>query len=95
MAGSMIDPMAATSATPDPEMAPKSMHDMTMTMAMPPGMCPTRVAANLVMRGVMPPSAMTAPARRKSGMARSVKESTPTTMRWASTRTGTLDWKSR
>ena len=91
MAGSIIEPMAATSATPEPEIAPKNIQETTMTIAMPPRMCPTMLEANLMIRGVMSPSAMRAPARRKSGIASRVKESTPTTMRCAMTSTGSVD----
>ena len=51
----------------------------------------TMLEANLIIRGVMSPSAMRAPARRKSGIASRVKESTPTTMRCAMTSTGSVD----
>ena len=84
----MIEPMATTSATPEPEIAPKNMHETTMIIARPPRMWPTMAEAKRMMRGVMSPSAIREPARRNSGMARSENESAPTTMRWATTRSG-------
>ena len=90
IAGSIIEPIAATSATPEPDIAPKNMQETTMTIAMPPRMCPTMLEAKRIMRGVMSPSAIRAPASRKSGMASSVKESAPTTMRCAITSQGSV-----
>ena len=87
--GTTMEPMAATSAMPNPEMAPNSIHETTKTMASPPGMRPTRMEASRMILGVMSPRAISVPASRKSGMARSVKESTPTTMRCAMAAMGT------
>ena len=42
MAGIIREPMAAASATADPEMPPKNMAATTLTWPSPPRMCPTR-----------------------------------------------------
>jgi hypothetical protein len=95
MAGSIKEPMAVTSATPEPEMAPKNMQEMTMTMARPPAMQPTRVLANPMIRSVILASDMSWPASRKSGMASRGKESIPMVICWEMTASETLPYSSR
>ena len=85
MAGSIREPMAVTSATPEPEMAPKNMHEITITMARPPVIRPTRALAKPMIRVVMLASDMSIPAKRKRGIARSGNESIPRVICWAMT----------
>ena len=75
--GIITDPMAAVSATDDPEMQPKSVLASTFTSARPPRMKPTKTDARLMSRIAMPPSAMMPPASTKNGMASSAKSSVP------------------
>ena len=83
MAGTIIDPMATTSATPDPESEPNSIQAAIITMARPPVPRPTMAAQKATMRGARPPCTISVPANRNSGMASSVKLSIPATMRCA------------
>src|SRR5712692_4190337 len=71
MAGMITLPIAATSATADPEISAKNIDETTFTMPNPPRMCPTSVEAMLMMRREIPVELMIPPARMNSGMARS------------------------
>ena len=51
----MKDPMADTVAGPEPEMAAKNMQAITVTMASPPVMAPTRASASTTRRREIPP----------------------------------------
>ena len=55
---------------------------MIATMPSPPRMWPTQVTANSTMRFDRPPAFISSPARRKNGMARSVKVLAPVTICW-------------
>lgn len=75
MVGTMIAPTAAVVAGPEPEMAPKNMQVMTVTMARPPVRWPTRESKNSTSRLDRPPPSIRAPDRMKKGMAIRGKES--------------------
>ena len=55
MAGTMRDPMAATVAGADPEMAPKNAQQMAVTIANPPVTCPMTASARSTSLLVIPP----------------------------------------
>ena len=82
--------MATTSATPDPDRAPNSMHATTMASARPPLTWPTRAEQRRTMRSVSPDRVRRPPASTKSGIASSVKESSPATVRCAATISGAV-----
>jgi hypothetical protein len=67
--GIMIDPMAATVAGAEPEMAPKNAQARKETTARPPGSQPTRERARLTSRLETPPVSIRLPARIKKGTA--------------------------
>jgi hypothetical protein len=77
MGGIMVDPMAETSATVEPEMPEKMYSATTTAMERPPRTQPTSAWASRTRRTAMPPVSISAPARMNSGMARSTNESTP------------------
>ncbi len=77
MGGIMVEPMAETSATVEPEIPEKMYSATTTAMESPPRIQPTSACARRTSRTAMPPVSMRAPARMKRGMARSTKESTP------------------
>ncbi len=88
MAGSSRLPMATTSATPEPDKAPNIRQASTATTARPPLMSPTMAAHRRTMRWVRPAPFISWAARMKSGIASSVKLSSPTTYCWAATMSG-------
>ncbi len=69
MAGITTLPMAAASATDEPEISLWIMVATTVTMASPPRMNPTRLLAMFTRRREIPDVSMSPPARMKSGMA--------------------------
>src|SRR5436309_15565566 len=71
MAGMMMLPIAATSATAEPEISAKNMDEATLTMPSPPRICPTSVEAMLMMRRERPAELMRPPASANSRRARS------------------------
>src|SRR5438094_8835985 len=71
MAGMMMLPIAATSATAEPEISAKNIEEATLTLPNPPRICPTTGEAMLMMRKEMPAELMMPPARMNSGMASS------------------------
>ena len=73
IAGISTDPIAATSATADPEISAKNSDTPTFTMARPPRTKPISAAVKSISRREMPPVFMRAPARMKSGIAISGK----------------------
>src|SRR5215472_14247391 len=77
MGGIIVEPMAETSATVEPEMPEKMYSATTTAMLSPPRIHPTRTWASRTRRTAIPPVSMSAPARMKRGMARRTKESTP------------------
>ena len=73
MAGMRTEPVAATSATAEPEISAKNIETPTLTMASPPRTKPISAETKAMRRVEMPPVFMSAPARMKSGMAMSGK----------------------
>src|SRR3989304_4647507 len=69
MAGITTLPMAAASATDDPEISLWIIVATTVTMARPPRMNPTRLLARFTRRREIPDVSMRPPARMKRGMA--------------------------
>src|SRR5581483_2335393 len=82
IAGIRIDPMAATSATAEPEISAKNIEAPMLTIASPPRMKPSSAEANAISRRDMPSAFMIAPARQNSGIAISGKLVDP----WSMTR---------
>ena len=64
-----IDPIAATSATAEPEISAKNSDTPMLTIASPPRMKPMIAETKLISRSVMPPAFMIAPASTNIGMA--------------------------
>jgi len=81
MAGMRIEPSAEASAVALPEMPAKKPADSTVTDDMPPLRCPTMARAKPTMRSVMPPTFISMPASRKSGIVSRMNWSTPAIMR--------------
>ena len=77
ISGMMMEPMAATVATDEPEMAAKSAQAMMPARASPPYICPTMVVAKWIIRRATPPLVSSVPARMKKGMAMIPKFSMP------------------
>ncbi len=75
--GTRSELIADTSAAVDPEIPEKRISATTTTIASPPRTLPTIAIARSTMRSEIPPDSMSAPARMKSGIASSTKESTP------------------
>src|SRR5688500_7335623 len=77
IAGITTLPIAAASATEEPEISLWIMVATTVTMARPPRMKPTRLLARLTRRRDMPDVSIRPPARMKSGIASSGKLEAP------------------
>jgi len=75
MAGIIIEPMEATVAGADPDIAPKNMHVTTVTIAKPPVNCPISESQKPTRRLERPPPSINAPERIKPGIASRGKES--------------------
>ena len=75
MAGSMIPPMAAAVAGPEPEIAAKNMEATIAAMPRPPGVSPVRMLAISTSRRAMPVFSISVPTSMKNGIAISGKES--------------------
>ena len=73
MAGIIIEPIAARSASPEPESADMNMLATMLAWASPPRRWPTRARERPTRRSVMPATFMTSPARTNSGTASSGK----------------------
>src|SRR5687768_15106308 len=71
MAGMRIEPIAATSATAEPEISAKNIETPIVTMASPPRMNPRIAETKPMRRWEMPVAFMIAPARTNIGMAMS------------------------
>ena len=69
----MIGPVAAMSATAEPEISAKNIEVITFTCASAPFIQPTSAPQKSIRRCVMPELFMIAPARMKSGIAMSGK----------------------
>ncbi len=71
-----MPPMATAAATPEPDMAPKSMFATMLVWARAPGRrCATSLAQPTSLRA-MPPEFIRLPARTKNGIASREKELT-------------------
>ena len=79
--GPMIVPIAEADATPEPDIAPKSILATAFVWAREPGTRPVRTFAKLIRRMAMPPLFIIFPARIKNGMAKSVKMEIPEKIR--------------
>src|SRR5512145_168110 len=77
IAGITTLPIAAASATDEPEISLWIMVATTVTIARPPRMKPTRLFARLTRRWDIPEVSMRPPARMKSGIASSGKLDAP------------------
>src|SRR5690625_661776 len=73
--GIIIDPIAATVAGPEPDIAAKNMLAKTVTIANPPTKYPTNTSANLSKRSDTPPSFIKTPVKINNGIAKREKES--------------------
>ncbi len=77
MAGIMIDPRAATSATAEPEISAKNMAVTTFTIASPPRMNPISAEAKAISRREMLDVFIRPPAKMNNGIARRGKGVAP------------------
>ena|SRR5690625_2797940 len=75
MAGIINEPIDATVAGPDPEIAEKNMQATTVTMANPPTTNPINASAKLSSLLEIPPLPISNPAKINKGIAISGKES--------------------
>src|SRR5690554_7437420 len=73
ISGIRMEPVAATSATADPEISAKNRDTPTLTMARPPRTKPTMALTRLISRLDRPEVFIRAPAKMNSGMAISGK----------------------
>ncbi len=80
MAGISTEPMAATSATAEPEISAKNSDTPTFTIARPPRMKPISADVKSISRREMPPVFISAPAKMNNGMAMSGKLVAPSNM---------------
>ena len=83
MAGIRIDPIAATSATAEPEISAKNIEVAMLIIASPPRTKPTSAEAKAIRRRDRLLEFMIAPARMNSGMASSGKLVAPLNMTMA------------
>ena len=72
-----MEPMADAVAIPDPQRAPKNIHEMMVTHPMAPSTKSTRADAKFTIRLAIPPVDMMVPASMKKGMHITVKEKIP------------------
>ena len=77
MEGSIIEPIAATVAGPEPVSAAKIAQLNTVTIPSPPGSQPKILFAQSVRRLEIPPKSIRFPTKINSGTASSVKELRP------------------
>ena len=89
--GIITEPIAAVSATDEPEMQPNMVEARMLTSARPPRRKPTKTFARLTRREAMPPSAMMPPARMKNGIASSAKSSMPSEVFSMTASSGKID----
>ncbi len=67
--GIRMEPIAATSATAEPEISAKNNETPMFTIASPPRMKPMMAVTKLINRSVIPPAFMMAPASTNIGIA--------------------------
>ena len=77
ISGINTEPIAATSATAEPEISAKNSDTPTLTIASPPRTKPMSDDTKLINRRDIPPVFISAPARTKRGMAISGKDVAP------------------
>ena len=77
IAGTTSEPIAAVSASAEPETPPNMRQEATVTMPRPPGRKPRAVRVKLTIRLPMPPCDSNSPANMNSGTAISRNGSTP------------------
>lgn len=77
IAGMMIGPVAATSATAEPEISAKNIEETTFTCASAPRIEPTSAVQKSIRRREIEDEFMTAPAKMNIGMAISGKLEAP------------------
>ena len=87
-AGIMIEPIAATVAGDDPEIAAKNAHAAVAAIARPPGSRPKKSVATRISFFERPPAVMMLPERTKSGIAISANESAELNICWTTTSSG-------
>src|SRR5210317_2129136 len=80
IAGISTDPMAATSATAEPEISAKNMDTPTLTIARPPLTKPIKAEVRLISRREMLVVFIRAPARINNGIASNGKFVAPSNM---------------
>src|SRR5699024_12786280 len=83
IAGTIIPPIAATVAGPDPLSAANIVHAMMDTAASPPVKCPTNDFATSINLLERPPYSIIKPAKTNSGTAIREEESTVENIPWA------------
>ena len=88
MAGIITEPMAEASATADPVMPAKTMHEKIVAWASPPRIRPTIRSAKRRSPLVISPRSIRSPPRMKRGMARRGKASVPMNIFWGITTSG-------
>ena len=88
ISGNKTVPVAAQSASAEPEVPDMMKFAVTATLARPPLRWPTSEAAKRTMRWVTPDTFINSPAKMNSGMANSTKASTPTVICWANNTIG-------
>ena len=81
--GPRMPPMAEAAATPEPEMAPKSMLATMLVCASAPGSLWAMILAQPMSRLAIPPLFIILPASTKKGMASREKELAPVKVRLA------------
>ncbi len=88
ISGIMTEPIAAVSATPEPEIPPMIMPLIATTCARLPLILPTKARAKLMILLVIPPWLISAPASMNRGTAIKGNESSAVNRRWLKTAMG-------
>src|SRR5262249_25058002 len=86
----IIRPIEATVAALEPEIAPNTTQEPTVTRPRLPRTPPKRAMHHLTSRSAIAPRPISSPAKRKNGTASSVKESMLPNITWVTTLGGTL-----
>ena len=90
MAGSMMEPIAATSALLEPEMPENTAIATTITTLSPPRTRPHTRSRKAMRRVDMPFTLITSPASTKNGMESSTKLPTPACICWENCTRGSM-----
>ena len=75
-------PTAAVVAGPDPDIAPKNKHPITVAAEIPPVNGPAKLSATFIKRLEMPAASISAPARINAGSAINGKDPTDVKAIW-------------